>query len=252
MTSASTAKDRHPTVDWKSPASAIRHPSAHLILWSVAVVGLAADLWTKAWAFRELEPGGVRELIPRLLDARLSLNSGALFGMGEGMVPVFIIASIAAFGFVLYLFASSGRRQRGVHVALGLIIAGAFGNLYDRTFVRYDLVRVRTADGNGEFTIIGDVIERNEDTIRVAPFGQSARTLHRDDLAGEIKTAGVVRDFLRFTPEVAGRSVWPWVFNIADALLVAGVFLLLISYWTEARRLHREAATEPAEEPSAG
>ena len=250
MSSASTAKDRQPTVDWKSPASAIRYLPAHLLLWTIAVVGLVADLWSKAWAFRELNAGDVRELIPRLLDARLSLNSGALFGMGEGMVPVFIIASIAAFAFVLYLFASSSRRQRGVHVALGLIMAGAFGNLYDRTFVQYDLVRVRTADGEGEVTIIGDVIEQGEDTIRVAPFGQTARTLRNDDLAGPVKTAGVVRDFLRFTPQVAGHAVWPWVFNIADALLVAGVFLLLLSYWREARRLHCEAAEDAVDVPN--
>ena len=53
---------------------------------------------------------------------------------------LFILASVLAVGFVAYMFATSQRKQWVVHLALGLVLAGALGNLYDRLFVKVDLV----------------------------------------------------------------------------------------------------------------
>jgi hypothetical protein len=107
------------------PQSAFRSPVAHLWLWSMAAGGIAADLWSKDWAFRTLDPTEGRAWIPHLLEFQLSLNAGALFGIGSGKATLFIAASLAALLFVVYLFAGTSRRQRGVHIALGLILAGA-------------------------------------------------------------------------------------------------------------------------------
>ena len=102
----------------------LEHPAAlhdvasHLRLWLAAAAGLALDLWSKSWAFENLAPGDVREAVPFLLSFRLSINSGALFGMGKGLVPVFIIASFVALAFVFYYFATSGRNRRSLHLAL--------------------------------------------------------------------------------------------------------------------------------------
>ena len=41
--------------------TALTHLACHLTLWPVAGVLLALDLWSKAWAFRALEPGDVPE-----------------------------------------------------------------------------------------------------------------------------------------------------------------------------------------------
>ena len=58
---------------------------------------------------------------------------------------------------------------------------------------------------------------------------------------------GHVRDFIKIpTRWVAGRELWPWVFNVADMLLVGGVAILAI-------KLLRERKPEPRpESKSAG
>ena len=104
----------------RRPDSALRSLPAHLRLWIVAAVCLALDLGTKHWAFTALSDEG-RVLIPGFLEARRSLNSGALFGSFSGWVPAFIAASLLALAFVLYVFASSGRRQWFVHLGLAFL-----------------------------------------------------------------------------------------------------------------------------------
>ena len=63
-----------------------------------------------------------------------------------------------------------------------------------------------------------------------------------------VKQMGVVRDFIRMEPRIKlGRlefDIWPWVLNIADALLVFGVGLLMLNFWRE--RKHGEQDTPPA------
>jgi signal peptidase II len=111
-----------------------------------AVLGLAADLWLKAWSF----PVGVPEsamahsgrnpailqqewpLIPHVLRFTTTVNQGAVFGIGQGKVGLFLAFSLVALGIIIWVFVTSGAKHRVVHLALGLITAGALGNLYDR------------------------------------------------------------------------------------------------------------------------
>lgn len=78
-----TSEPAPPTIAATGSADrwAISHAPSHLRLWIVAVLGLTADLWTKAWAFRELGAHESREIIPNLASYKLSLNPGALFGI---------------------------------------------------------------------------------------------------------------------------------------------------------------------------
>jgi signal peptidase II len=205
----------------------------------VAVVGLWIDLASKKWAFAALGPDETRTLLPGLVDARRSLNSGALFGAFPGWVAAFIVASLLALGFVLYVFASSSRRQRFLHVGLALILAGALGNLYDRAFVHADVIGLYASAGYGHTEYIGTIISPSgADPVVVAPFldggPEFRREFAREHIA-EIARHGVVRDFIKFRP-VAGFDYWPWVFNVADALLVVGLVMLLITLWGEQRR----------------
>lgn len=238
----SSALTDRPSGDASRPApagvTALRNISSHLRLWLIAVFGLGIDLWSKAWAFETLNRGEHKDIIPGVLRMELSLNAGALFGMGTGLAWLFIVASVAALGFVLYLFAGSTKSQRGVHVALALILAGALGNLYDRTFNRYTLVPVRSQDSSRGYMLIGHIADHDDpDAISIFEWGTPvSRVIPKSDLAGEVRQAGVVRDFLKFTLAIGGRPVWPWVFNIADAYLVAGVILLLLRYFLEYRR----------------
>ena len=139
--------------------TAIAHLASHLRLWIVAGAVLWFDLWSKAWIFAKLGPEEERVLIPGVLAFRRSLNAGAVFGSFAGQVNLFIIASVFALGFVFYLFAHSPRTHRVMHIALGLILAGALGNLYDRSRVKADVLRFRASSGH-EGGVIGVVEDK--------------------------------------------------------------------------------------------
>lgn len=224
------------TVD-SSLSSALRSPVSHTIFWSISAGTLFLDLWSKHWIFTALSPTEPRTIIANVVEFRRSLNDGAVFGSFTGYTSVFIVASIFALGFVLYLFAQSRARQYTLHLALGLILAGALGNLYDRAFIRADVVHYR--DGGQTVGIIG-IIQSEPDAARIRigawPDGENVRTVNRSDVDQlDIRRQGVVRDFIRFMPKfpkwvakLGGRDVWPWVFNVADAALVCGVGVLLL------------------------
>ena len=214
------------------------HLPSHVRLWLFAAGGLFLDLWTKDWAFRTLKPGEVREVLNSLCTLQVSLNPGALFGFGAGLAPIFVGASVLALLFVLYLFANSAASRWWVHVALGLVLAGALGNLYDRTFEEAYVAYL--PDGRRD---IGRLIRQTPTSVTIGdwPAGGNPRTWPRPtDAASGIQP--VVRDFLRIEAKVGGFSLWPWIFNIADALLVIGVAVLLINFWLEQRHEEPTAA----------
>jgi len=134
--------------------STFRSPTAWLLMLTVLVGGLAIDLWSKYWAFdtladrpvvidkamvlagrhHELIPPNVtRVIVPSLLEFKLVLNVGAVFGAGEGKRWLFIAVTVFAVFFGLFLFGYWTRaKDRLAHVAIGLLLAGGLGNLYDR------------------------------------------------------------------------------------------------------------------------
>jgi lipoprotein signal peptidase len=221
---------------------AIGDLASHLRLWLFTIAGLALDLWSKDWAFRTLRPGETRVLIDNLCSLQVSLNPGALFGLGAGLAPIFVGASVLALLFVLYLFANSGGSRWWVHIALGLVLAGALGNLYDRTFKE---AYVANLPGKGRD--IGRLLSQTETSVTLGDFptGSHRRTWPRPtDPASGLQP--VVRDFLRIEARIGRFALWPWIFNIADALLVVGVGVLLINFWFD-RRHHPGQPTAPPE-----
>ncbi len=117
-----------------------------------AALGLAGDLWLKSWAFPDgvptenlayagRHPGidvvtGLQQkpwpVIPNVLGFTTTVNQGAVFGIGQGKVGLFLGFSVLALAIIVWVFVTSGAKQRVVHLALGLITAGAIGNLFDR------------------------------------------------------------------------------------------------------------------------
>ncbi len=72
-------------------------------------------------------------VIPKLLHFQLVLNPGAVFGMGPGQRGFFIGFTVLALGFGLAMFAKwTGPKDHFAHAAIGLLIGGGLGNLYDR------------------------------------------------------------------------------------------------------------------------
>ena len=78
-------------------------------------------------------------VIPGLLNFQLTLNTGAVFGLGQGARPIFILVSVVALVVIVFLVYRSPRHATLYHIGLGLILGGALGNLYDR--VLYSAVR---------------------------------------------------------------------------------------------------------------
>ena len=110
--------------------------SRWVLFFSLAVGGSAADLASKSWMFQRLGMPGEKPVWWMWTDIfgfQTSLNEGALFGMGQGMVMLFSALSVAAALVILcWLFLAGAARNTLLTAALGCVTAGIFGNLYDR------------------------------------------------------------------------------------------------------------------------
>lgn len=192
------------------PDRSLRSFRAWAVLLFVLIGGLTLDIWSKYATFEYVagEPvelnrdrilqNGDHNPIPRhegrtvlpggLLDFRLVINHGAVFGIGQEQRGFFI--AFTAIAIVVGLFAFAMMTTPGqwlAHIGIGLVLAGGIGNLYDRIVY------------------------------------------------------GVVRDFLHMLPDWhlpfgltwfgGAREVFPWVFNIADVLLLTGMALLLFHFY---------------------
>ncbi len=201
-----------------------RSARAWAVLLATFALALALDLWTKDWAFRTVADrpvtlryedvagnpsyslpwhAGVRAVPPDLLDFRLVLNHGAVFGIGQGRGALFIAFTVLAVGTALWVFGRhTSSRSHMSHVGLALVLAGGIGNMVDRVSV------------------------------------------------------GAVRDFLHLFPRrelpfglhwPGGSDEWfPWVFNVADMELIAGMCLLMLAVHLSDRRAARAKAAEGA------
>jgi signal peptidase II len=104
------------------------------VFYVAAAAGLAADLASKAAIYR-LTAGQAAPEIFRdspLLGITWVWNAGGVFGLGQGAGPFFALASLAAIGVIFWMLYSSDAGRWGLQLALGLVLAGALGNLYDR------------------------------------------------------------------------------------------------------------------------
>ena len=193
--------------------SAYRSIRAWLVLLMVLTTGLALDLGLKRWSFENVADQPVvldRQqllrnpywriprhepvtVVPRVLELHLVENRGAVFGIGADQRIFFIVFTIGALIAAIIVFArwtTSGSRM--AHVALGLVLAGGIGNLYDRVL----------------FSVVRDFVHLFPGWT--LPFGWRWGG-HSDE-------------------------IFPWVFNVADVMLLTGMGLLM---WHMNRRDRR-------------
>lgn len=113
--------------------------SRWILFLCLAVGGAAFDLTTKSLVFEKVGPPRSSPpvaLIPGVLELQTSHNTGALWGFG-GTLPhsslIFAFLSIVAgIAIVAWLFVGGAAESLPLTIALGLIMAGAMGNCYDR------------------------------------------------------------------------------------------------------------------------
>jgi lipoprotein signal peptidase len=129
------------------PEQALReYRPPYLFLAVVAVVSLAADLATKAWAEHRLDGAGAFrpvELIPGHLDFVLAKNRGGAWGLLQDTPesvrrPFFLVVSFLAIAFIVSLYRRLAPTQHALRWGLPLVLGGALGNLVDR--IRYSHV----------------------------------------------------------------------------------------------------------------
>jgi signal peptidase II len=187
------------------PRTALRSPRAWSVMLLTLLLGLFIDLASKSWTFANVadEPvvldravlladpehdpvprGATRIVVPHLLQLRLAINLGAVFGIAANQQVFFIgFTGLAVAGGLLVFTRLMSPGCRTGHLALGMVFAGGIGNLHDR--VRF----------------------------------------------------GAVRDFLHMMPgrELPFAWTWPgdnpelcpWVFNVADLMLLIGMIVLM-------------------------
>ncbi len=225
MTSPTGSSDPAARRAWRSPL-------AWIVLLVASITGVTADLGLKHWAFNNVASQPVAmdrdviqqpswhipsheavPVIPRLLNLHLVKNEGAVFGIGANQRMFFIVFTIGALAAAVVVFSCWTRADAlAAHIAIGLIVAGGAGNLFDR--LRF----------------------------------------------------GFVRDFLHLLPGwrlpfglswPGGNSeVFPWVFNLADVMLLVGMATLMwyMNSLEKRRKIAREAragATKPPQPESA-
>lgn len=114
----------------------IRHPASRsliAVLVAIVLVGYAADQGTKAWVVSRLDLGVPQDFIPGFIRLLRVNNPGAAFSIATN--ATWVLTLIAVVVICATVFIARRLRSRGWAVALGLLIAGALGNLTDR-FVR--------------------------------------------------------------------------------------------------------------------
>jgi signal peptidase II len=107
----------------------------YVLFIAIAALGCGVDLMTKALIFSwpDLRGGNVHWLWPGHAGFQLSWNQGALGGMGQGRSWLFAALSIlAGCAIPLWLFYWRAARDLWLTVALGAVMGGLLGNLYDR------------------------------------------------------------------------------------------------------------------------
>lgn len=101
-----------------------------VVLAGTALLAIGLDQATKALLVANLEGKPPVRLIGDVLTVNVSRNSGAAFGFAPAATVLFTCVAVATV--VLIVTRASRLRSVGWAAALGLLLAGAVGNLCDR------------------------------------------------------------------------------------------------------------------------
>ena len=108
----------------------------YVLFAAIAAVGCALDLLSKHWIFQwrgAPRANNIWWIWDGYVGIETAINTGALFGLGQGRVTLLAAVSVAAvFGILYWLFVSGAVNDLFLTTALGCILGGILGNLYDR------------------------------------------------------------------------------------------------------------------------
>jgi len=114
------------------------NPFPFPMIFIIVISVLSLDQLTKFLILTNLKLHDSVPLVKGVLHLTLVNNRGAAFGILRNQVPLFILTSV--FAIIMILLSLKEKKQKGVSLAgvsLGLILAGALGNLIDRLCLGY-------------------------------------------------------------------------------------------------------------------
>ena len=103
-----------------------------LLFWLPALLVFVFDRLTKIKIMRSMVQGESHQVMGDYFRITSVRNTGAAFGLFAGNHKIFVVISMVAIALVLMLYFRGGRSHRLRAAALGLILGGALGNVYDR------------------------------------------------------------------------------------------------------------------------
>lgn len=112
-------------------------PKKYLVASTLFVLAFALDQATKVMARAALSPLRYIEVIPGYLEFRYAENTGIAFGLFNNLptglkLPLFSFITLVAVGIIIHLLRHAPAGALRLPAALGLVLAGALGNLTDR------------------------------------------------------------------------------------------------------------------------
>ncbi|NJP36432.1 signal peptidase II [Alkalicoccus luteus] len=105
-----------------------------MIYYVIAAVIIGADQLTKWLVIDRMEIGQSIEIIEGFLYLTSHRNAGAAFGILQGQMWLFYIATVVVVGVIIYMIQAKLDGSRWYGIALGLILGGAIGNFIDRVY----------------------------------------------------------------------------------------------------------------------
>lgn len=99
------------------------------------MAALALDQVSKSWIVAHMTLGESRELtswLTPVVSLTYITNTGVVFGLFQGMSDFFSVVAIIAVGLIFLYYRHLPKEPKLLHVALGLQLGGALGNLVDR------------------------------------------------------------------------------------------------------------------------
>ena len=124
-----------------------------LVFWLPALLVFIVDRLTKLQVMRRMVVGDSIKVIGNFFRISSVRNTGAAFGMFAGNHRVFVVISLLAIVLVLALYYRTSRTHALRSVALGLILGGAAGNVYDRIMYREVVDFLQFSAGRWSFAV---------------------------------------------------------------------------------------------------
>ena len=128
-----------------------------------AIFAIAVDQVSKYWVVNFVPLNAQIKLIPGFLYITHIKNSGGAFGIFQNKINVFIVVSMISILLIIVLKICMNLKSYTYNLAMGFVLGGAIGNLYDRYFIREvtDFIYVRffaVFNGADSFIVVGFII----------------------------------------------------------------------------------------------